>query len=256
MHRIWRGVYAVGRRGLSDDGRLMGAALACGPNAVVSHHSAAHRWHIVRRRPGEIHLSVPEPVRRRRSGVVVHRFMDIRPEDVTSLAGIPITAPVRTVFDMAGDLSTGELEGAINEADKLGLASPDDLREKLSSAGPRKGIAGLRVVLDRLDFRLTDSKLERLFLRLVRRAGLRLPETGRWLSGFKVDFYWPGLGLIVETDGLQYHRNQVQQARDRRRDQTHAAAGLTVLRFTHSQVAFETDYVIATLLAVFNRLER
>ena len=74
--------------------------------------------------------------------------------------------------------------------------------------------------------------------------------TGRTLNGFKTDFHWPDLGLVVETDGLRYHRTPAQQARDRVRDQAHAAAGLTPLRFTHEQVRFDPDYVRATLAAV------
>jgi very-short-patch-repair endonuclease len=75
------------------------------------------------------------------------------------------------------------------------------------------------------------------------------------VHGFEVDFYWPDLGLVVETDGLRYHRTPAQQARDRLRDQTHAAAGLTALRFTHAQVRYEPVHVAATLLAVVHRLE-
>ena len=74
------------------------------------------------------------------------------------------------------------------------------------------------------------------------------------MNGFEVDFYWPDLGLVVETDGLRYHRTPAQQARDRLRDQTHAAAGLTALRFTHAQVAFEAAHVQAVLRAVAARL--
>jgi very-short-patch-repair endonuclease len=81
-------------------------------------------------------------------------------------------------------------------------------------------------------------------------AGLPRPETREWVNAFEVDFYWPGLGLVVETDGLRYHRTPAQQARDRRRDQTHTAAGLTTLRFTHAQVRYEPDYVASTLRAV------
>jgi very-short-patch-repair endonuclease len=76
------------------------------------------------------------------------------------------------------------------------------------------------------------------------------------LNGFKVAFYWPELGLIVETDGLRYHRTPAQQARDRLRDQAHAAAGLTPLRFTRAQVVFEPGHVRATLSAVAARLSR
>ena len=46
------------------------------------------------------------------------------------------------------------------------------------------------------------------------RAGLPKPLTQQWLHGFRVDFYWPELGLVVETDGLRYHRTAAQQARD------------------------------------------
>jgi very-short-patch-repair endonuclease len=112
----------------------------------------------------------------------------------------------------------------------------------------------LRQILDRRTFTLTESQLERKFLPLARRAGLPAPQTGTYVNGFKVDFFWPDLGLIVETDGLRYHRTPAQQARDRVRDQEHTAAGLTSLRFTRAQVAFEPDRVVATLIAVTRRL--
>ncbi len=74
------------------------------------------------------------------------------------------------------------------------------------------------------------------------------------MNGFKVDFHWPELGLLVETDGLRYHRTPAQQAKDRLRDQVHAAAGLTPLRFTHAQVKFEPDHVQTILTSVASRL--
>ena len=82
-----------------------------------------------------------------------------------------------------------------------------------------------------------------------------MPETGREINGFRVDFFWRELGLVVETDGLRYQRTPSQQARDHRRDQIHAA-GLTTLRFTHAQVRFEPGYVRQTLLRVIARLAR
>ena len=112
----------------------------------------------------------------------------------------------------------------------------------------------MRETLDRRTFALTDSELERRFLAIVRRTGLAVPETGRQVNGFKTDLFWPELGLVVETDGLRYHRTAAQQAKDRLRDQVHTAAGLTALRFTHSQVTFEPQYVSATLIDVTDRL--
>jgi very-short-patch-repair endonuclease len=175
-------------------------------------------------------------------------------EDVRMRSGIPVTSPISTLIDLAPHLGTEELEAAVNEADKRGLTDHEELRSALDHMSRRPGIKPLRELLDRRTFTLTDSQLERRFLKLVREAGLPFPETGRYVGGFKVDFYWPALGLVVETDGLRYHRTPAQQARDRIRDQTHTASGFTPLRFTHAQVSFDADQVRATLAAVMRRL--
>jgi very-short-patch-repair endonuclease len=146
------------------------------------------------------------------------------------------------------------LEAAVNEADKLDLTDPERLRAALDGYAGCRGVGQLREVLDRRTFALTDSELERRFLPIARSAGLPLPRTGQRLNGFKVDFFWPDLGLVVETDGLRYHRTPAQQTRDRLRDQAHTAAGLTPLRFTHAQVRYEPRQVRSTLAAVARRL--
>jgi very-short-patch-repair endonuclease len=165
-----------------------------------------------------------------------------------------VTDPVSTLIDLAACVSHGQLERAINEADRLDLVDPEALRAAIDPLPRRPGLARLRGLLDRQTF--TDSGLERRFLRLVRSAGLPEPKTQTWVNGFRVDFYWAHLGLVVETDGLRYHRTPGQQATDRRRDQAHAAAGLTTLRFAEGQVRFEPDQVQATLAAVAERLRK
>ncbi len=194
-------------------------------------------------------------VRRRRPGVVVH-CRALEPGEQTSRDEIPVTTVPRTLLDLATTLHRDRLEAAINEADKLDLIDPSSLRAALDDYSGRPGVSALRGVLDRQLFRLTDSDLERRFLAIVRRTELALPETGRQLNGFKVDFHWPDLGLVVETDGLRYHRTPGQQARDRLRDQAHTAAGLTTLRFTHAQVRYEPRHVQSTLVKVATRLRR
>jgi very-short-patch-repair endonuclease len=109
-------------------------------------------------------------------------------------------------------------------------------------------------VLDIRTFTLTDSETEQRFLPIAKRAGLPLALTRECVNGFKVDFYWPELGLLVETDGLRYHRTPAEQARDRLRDQVHTAAGLTCLRFTRAQVRYDPRHVETTLAAVARRL--
>ena len=142
----------------------------------------------------------------------------------------------------------------MNAADKLDRIDAASLQAAVHQLPIGPGVARLRTLLDRRTYVLTDSELERRFLPLARRAGLPQPLTMATVSGFKVDFFWPEPGLVVETDGLRYHRTPAHQARDRLRDQAHTAAGLTCLRFTHSQVAFEPAHVVGTLAAVAARL--
>jgi very-short-patch-repair endonuclease len=187
--------------------------------------------------------------------VCIHRRKGLGSVDVTSHKGIPVTNLVLTLIDLACSLGTVQLERAVNEADKLDLINPSALRAGLAAYASRPGVARLRELLDRRTFRLTDSDLERLFLPLVSQAGLPLPLTRQRLNGFRVDFFWPDLGLVVEADGLRYHRTPAQQARDHVRDQAHLAAGFTPLRFTHSQVRYGAEHVRSTLRAVVRRLE-
>lgn len=255
LHRIHNGVYAVGRPAITQPGRWMAAVLACGPGAVLSHDSAAGLWLIRAATSDQIHVSLHAGFSRRpRPGIVLHRRPTLSERDVTRRDGIPVTTPICTLIDLATMLDREPLEAAINKADKLHLADPEELRSALSVHARRPGVRRLRELLDRRTFTLTDSELERAFLPLARKAGLPKPLTGVWVNGFKVDFFWPDPGLVVETDGLRYHRTPAQQAKDRLRDQAHVRAGLTPVRFTHAQVRFDPDHVIATLEDVARRL--
>jgi|tagenome__1003787_1003787.scaffolds.fasta_scaffold20871574_2 very-short-patch-repair endonuclease len=263
LHSLWRGVYAVGRPNVTARGWWMGAVLACGGGAVLSHESAARLWGIretktgherERGRPALIDVSVPGNRTHRLRGIRVHRRTGPLESDRFIHAGIPVTTPGRTLIDIATELSPGELEAAVSQADKLGLLDPEALRLEVERHRGADGVASLRRLLDRQTFALTDSELERRFLRLAGRARLPLPSTQQVVSGFRVDFFWPDLRLVVETDGLRYHRTPAQQTKDRRRDQTLLAAGFSVLRFTHAQVAYEADRVVETLRAVSNRV--
>ena len=232
----------------------MAAVLSCGPETVLSHGAAAALWEIRVERRGRVDVSVPAAVARRGPGITVHRRANLSERDLVRRCGIPVTSPVLTLLDLATTLQRGQLEAAINKADKRDLVDPEALRAALGRYAGWNGVPALRQTLERRTFTLTDSQLERRFLPLTRKAGLPPPQTGQYINGFKVDFYWPELGLVVETDGLRYHRTPAQQARDRVRDQAHAAAGLTPLRFTHAQVSFEAEHVVATLAAVACRL--
>jgi very-short-patch-repair endonuclease len=256
LHALWRGVYAVGRPELSAHGVWMAAVLACGPRAALSHTSAAALWRI---EPdwssGPVHVSVPSDVARRRPRISVHRSGAISDSSVTRAYGIPVTEPVLTLVNLAACLDPDPLERAINGADRLALVDPETLRSALERYRGVAGAGTLRRILDRRTFSASDSTIERVFSRMVRRLRLPPPVTQQWVNGFRVDFYWPELGLVVETDGLTYHRTPAQQTSDRLRDQAHAAAGLTTLRFTRAQIQFELAHVERTLSEVIRRLQ-
>src|SRR5918992_571525 len=254
LHPVWPGVCAVGRPRPGRHGLWMAAVLACGPRAFLSHESAAALLEMVPGTPSPVHVSVPSgPCPCGNRGIRVHRRRGLK-DGVTRHLGIPVTSPALTLLDLAPRLSRDQLERAIGEADKRDPIDPESLRRELERFANRPGIAPLRETLDRHTFTLTDSELERRFLPIARQAGLSRPLTQQLVNGFRVDFYWPDLGLVVETDGLRYHRTPAQQAKDRLRDQAHAAAGLTPLRFVRAQVRYEPDHVCRTLAAVAARL--
>lgn len=253
LHPVRRGVYAVGRPELSSRGRRMAALLTCHSKAVLSHRSAAAEWGIGRERAGVVEITLAASTGPRQPDLLVYRRPGLTDREIVEPAGIPITSVVRTLIDLATCLNAAQLERAVGEADKRGLIDPETLRRALAGRPGQKGVGKLRDLLDRRTFRLTDSELERRFLRLVHRAGLELPLTQQQVGGFRVDFLWPELGIVVETDGLSYHRTPAQQARDLRRDQAHTAAGRVPLRFSHAQVYFEAEEVARTLVETHRR---
>ncbi len=248
LHPVHRGVYLVGNPELTPERRFMAAVLACGAGAALSHASAAALWRI--RPSSAIEVSVPAERHPHHPGIVVHRRGSL---DVTYHRRIPVTTPASTLVDLASRLPSNEIERAVNEAVNRDLTDPDRLRSELETMRRRHGVRKLARVLDKRTYVMTDSVLEQRFLRIVRAAGLPLPQTQVYVNGHRVDFYWPELRLVVETDGLRFHRTPAQQAFDDQRGQDHAAAGLIPLRFSHGQIFYEPGRVEKTLRAVASR---
>lgn len=253
LHEVHRGIYAVGRKELSRHGELMAAVLACGPGARLSHRSGAELWGICPRHGGPIDVAVSAAFRHRRAGIRSHRRDDPRPR---YRHRIPVADPISILIDLATCLTDEDLEDAVNEADRLNLVATPRLRSALDSepfAG-RRGAGRLRRLLDSQTFSRAQNALERRFLALVRDAGLPPPDTQRRLGRHRVDFFWPELGFVVETDGLRHHRTAAEQAADIGRDQAHVRAGYRTLRLTHAQVFHQPDHVRAVLTDAFRHL--
>ncbi len=225
LHRVHRGVYAVGHPGLAIESRWMAATLAFGPDAALSHRSAAELWGILKPSQGPVDVSLPSRTgRRKRDGIRLHRSSSLTSELVTRHRGIPVTTPFRTISDLRAVASPRELRRAIRQAEALGLP-----------AGP--GVEGDR----------TRSELEHLFLRLCRRHHLTLPEVNARIGSLTVDFLWRKRRLVVETDGYRYHRGRVAFEDDRARDLELRGLGFEVLRLSYRQVRNEPERIAAIL---------
>jgi very-short-patch-repair endonuclease len=229
LHRVHRGVYAVGHKRLTFEGRCKAAVLACGPEAALSHRAAAGLWGILALPSGVLDVTVPRRGgRRRRKGIRLHRSTTLHPAQTTLLAGIPVTTPARTLADLRRCATPDEHEGARRRAELRGHRLGDQAR-----AEPDR----------------TRTELERRFLALCRRDGLPTPEVNVPIGGYVVDFLWRDAGLVVETDGYRFHGGRAAFEYDYRRQARLVAAGFDVLRFTWRQVVDEPEEVLAAVRA-------
>ena len=240
LHAVHRGVYAVGHRVLTVEGRWMAAVLAAGRGAVLSHASAAMAWDLRRTSSGLIQVTVPgDAGRKRRPGLKLHRSRTLTRDQTTTLRGIPITTPARTIIDLARTLKDRPLEHLIDLADQRGLIDFNDLRAANS--------ASLQAVLETYDPAPTRSEMEERFLRLCDNHGIPRPQTNTRIEGVEVDFVWHDRRLVVEVDGYAYHRAPSAFEADRERDVILSVAGWRVLRFTWRQITRRASWVAAAI---------
>ncbi|MGH2939655.1 MAG: type IV toxin-antitoxin system AbiEi family antitoxin domain-containing protein [Solirubrobacterales bacterium] len=229
LHRLHRGVYAVGHRSLSWRGRWLAAVLAAGDGAVLSHMSAVGLWQFLRPIPGPVHVTVGAAVRRKpRPGLLFHRSRTLTRSDITSRHGIAVTAPARTIEDIRGEVDSYLFRRALRQAELAGYRVPH------LSATKR-----------------TRSDLELLFLGLCDEHGLPRPLVNRRLHGRRVDFFWPEQRLVVETDSWEYHRGSVSFEADHDRDLVLRGHGITTRRYTGDQLETAPGAVVADLRQAF-----
>jgi hypothetical protein len=188
LHAVRRAVYSFADE-LTLHGHWMGAVLSCGQGAVLSDMSAAVLWELIAKPramppslpvyepPAPLHVTVPDERGAARRDLVLHRRRTLGRGQVTRRHGIPVTTPIATLVDLAASVEPERLERAVNEADKRNLVDPETMRVGLEGFPRRPGLAALKAILGSQTFALTDSELERRFLRLVKRAGLPMPQT-------------------------------------------------------------------------------
>jgi hypothetical protein len=251
LHRLYRGVYAVGHRAVSLHGRFLAAVKACRPGAVLSHWSAAVLWGFADRRPAVVDVTIWHGARRRVRGIRIHRTRALRADESTIYDGIPVTTPARTVIDLAAELTDEELRTLLRRAIGLRKINLRQLIREMARAGKRSGMARLRRVI--ADGVPTKSELEEVVLDLLVDGGFETPDVNvpMLLDRRRVipDFRWSEQRLVIEADGKDWHDNPIARAADIERQRLLEAHGETVLRVTWKQAVAQPERTRARIAA-------
>jgi very-short-patch-repair endonuclease len=239
--RVHRGVYAVGHDRLRREGHWMAAVLAVGDGALLSHRDAAALHGL--RPPGDhARWEVTTTGRAGSTGSIRVFRTTLVAADRTTVDGIPATTVARTLVDLAGVVPARQLRKALDEAERRRCVDFAEIEDALGRTSRRNGNghAAMRRALHDLRttaVSLTRSELEDRFLALLDAHALPRPQSNASIRGMEVDFAWPRERLAVETDGWAAHQTRHAFQEDRERSNDLTAAGWTVLRFTHADVA-------------------
>jgi Protein of unknown function (DUF559) len=243
FRRLHRGVFTTGGPRLTFSARCMAAVLACGLDAVLSHHAAA-ALHDLRPVPQGA-IDVTAPGKRRHRGVRSH-VSSIARHQRTEIDGIAVTCLERTYLDYAERATSRQLLAALEAGERRNVLDIRRLRMVIDDSPGRRGLKPLSHAMAQLtdDPAWTQSPAEDLFLELIAAAGLPLPRANVLIEGVVVDFVWPQQRLIVEIDGFAFHRTHAAFENDRRRDRELQKRGWRVIRVTYRQLQEEPHTVI------------
>jgi very-short-patch-repair endonuclease len=251
LHPVHRGVYAVGRTGLSRKGQWMAAVLCGGRGAVLSHRPAGKIWKLLTGGVGPLEITRPAGLRSRRTGIVGHQA-NLSADEIKFPEGIPVTSPFRTVFDLAAVLSKRQLERAMNEADVLRLVDRVSLPQLLDRHPGHRGAANLRTLLALNDpGGITRNEFEEAFVALLDAHGLPRPRLNADLTirgrFFEIDCLWQAQRVVVELDGRAVHGTRRAFEADRERDRILLVEGWRPLRVTWRQLHDEPNSIVGDL---------
>ncbi|MGA9858457.1 MAG: type IV toxin-antitoxin system AbiEi family antitoxin domain-containing protein [Solirubrobacteraceae bacterium] len=247
LHRVHRGVYAVGHRTLSIRGQWFAAVLACGPGAALSHRDAA-ALHNLRTTPtGD--MDVTAPSRHRLPGICCHYTRHLDPPDLTVVEGLSVTTVERTALDLASDLHPQRLADLLERIERHGAFDLTRFTAIIDRSPGHRGCVRLRAALTELTDEppWTQSELELSFRHLIEREGLPTPQFNVYVEGELCDVVWAEHRLVVEIDGWEHHGSRRPFEDNRRRDGKLVTAGWRVLRITYRRLRDEPAAVVAQI---------
>jgi very-short-patch-repair endonuclease len=243
------GVYRVGHAAPSTEATYMAAVLAAGDDAVLAGRPAAHLMRLLKGAPPPPEVIAPK--QRRTKGVEVKRERGLDPRDKTTHKGIPTTTIARTLVDLAGCLPEHQLGETFHAARVLYRTQPEDVEAVLDRRPTSKGAATLRAILR--GKRISLSRLERRFRRLLKDNHLELPEANESVGGRYVDCRWPKRRLTVELDSYRYHSTRHAWEQDRKRERQARARGDDFRRYTSEDVFEDPRALLRELGPIIGR---
>jgi very-short-patch-repair endonuclease len=246
--RLWRGWYTTGQTIALPDPRGVTRSM----RVVLSHQSAAAWYGVDLLEPVDrLHVTAPRNRGRRAfdaPGVRLHR-RDVASAEIRWERGIRVTAPNRTVADLARTLATAPAVAVADGFLRCGLTTTASLIASAEALPQGFGRPAVRRVASLADGR-SGSVFESLTRVLLYDAGLPRPRLqlnvrdprGLWIA--RVDFAWPEARVILECDGFEFHSDRASFERDRRRWSALTRAGWHVVAVTWSQVVSDPQYVV------------
>ena len=238
----------------------MAAVLASGPDAALSHYSAAALWRLRPTSRTTIDVTVPHPTR---SSKLIRRHVSDVPADERTVAeGIPVTSVPRTILDLAATEPLDVVRALLREMEYRELWGSLSLRDLVERYPGRRGIRKVKTALEGVKDEPAGerkSPLEERFAPFLRRHHLPLCHFNDPITvgnkTFQVDCHWPDLRQIVELDGWQGHKGRLAFREDRARDRILHAHGYSVDHLTWNQLDDEPE-AIASDLRVLLQVEK
>ncbi|MFA5891326.1 MAG: type IV toxin-antitoxin system AbiEi family antitoxin domain-containing protein [Actinomycetota bacterium] len=253
--RVLPSTYLVAGAPPSWRRQAMAACLHLGPGATLSFRAAATLCGMTDIKTRRLEVTVTK--HRNRSGnprIVIHIPEDPSPpEDLTTIDGIPVTKPARTLLDLATIESADVLEQCLDDALRRRLVSIAFLERWLADP-QRKRHRGARRLQRLVDERaargVTESPVETSVLQLIRSRRLPLPmlqyvvtDAGRFIA--RLDFAYPDQRVAIEVDGFRHHDTRATFDDERARGNAIEALGWRILRVTAAHLERDPDAVIA-----------
>ncbi|MBL8909180.1 MAG: DUF559 domain-containing protein [Archangium sp.] len=234
--------------------QLKALSLWLGSGFAISHRTAARLHGFARFSDEEVIEAVCTRNVRKRKGAKVHRIDSLDHRDVSSIDGLRVTSPTKTILALAPTLAEHDLRSMLDEALRRKWTTLDRLESALKKVGELRSEFG---ALARLIHEYqggdgpTESELESMTLELIDMAGLPRPVKQRSVvvNGRvrRLDFWWPDFKIVLEVDGYAHHSSPRSFEDDRRRNNALVTRGCLVLHWTWQLIQDEPEHLIEEL---------